>query len=125
MGNADDIRYLAAWTVTRDLLDGLPNLEVLFSVGAGVDQLDLSQVPVKVTIVRMMEPGLTDGMVQYATFATLAMHREMLDYRQAQTDHLVSGEPAGRARSAALGPGHGRALQRQFPLGAAAHRAVH
>lgn len=93
IGDAADIRYLAAWTVTRDLLHGLPNLEVLFSVGAGVDQLDLSQVPAPVKVVRMMEPGLTDGMVQYATFATLALHREMLDYREAQADHRWAPRP--------------------------------
>lgn len=109
VGNARDIRYLAAWMVTRDLLEGLPNLEVLFSVGAGVDQLDLSQVPDHVQVVRMMEPGLTDGMVQYATFATLALHRDMLDYRQAQTDrrwaprHLL---PAGQRRVGVMGLGN-------------------
>lgn len=109
VGDADDIRYLAAWTVTRDLLAGLPNLEVLFSVGAGVDQLDLSQVPPQVTVVRMVEPGLTDGMVQYATFATLALHREMLDYGQAQTDHRWAPRPllpAGQRRVGVMGLGH-------------------
>lgn len=109
IGQASDVRYLAAWTVTRDLLDGLPNLEVLFSVGAGVDQLDLSQVPDRVKVVRMIEPGLTDGMVQYATFATLALHRDMLDYRQAQAEarwaprHMV---PADRRRVGVMGLGN-------------------
>lgn len=109
IGDAADIRYLAAWTVTRDLLDGLPNLEVLFSVGAGVDQLDLSQVPDHVQVVRMLEPGLTDGMVQYATFATLALHREMLDYRTAQADHRWAPRPllpAGRRRVGVMGLGN-------------------
>ncbi|GGE77810.1 2-hydroxyacid dehydrogenase [Niveispirillum cyanobacteriorum] len=108
VSDAADIRYLAAWTVTRDLLEGLPNLEVLFSVGAGVDQLDLSQVPDHIQVVRMMEPGLTDGMVQYATFATLALHREMLDYRQAQADHRWAPRhllPAGQRRVGVMGLG--------------------
>lgn len=108
-GDAADIRYLAAWTVTRELLDGLPNLEVLFSVGAGVDQLDLSQVPDHVRVVRMVEPGLTDGMAQYATFATLALHRDMLDYRQAQNEsrwaprHLL---PVARRQVGVMGLGN-------------------
>lgn len=85
-GNLGDIRYLAAWTVTPDLLAGLPNLEVLFSTGAGVDQLDLSQVPEHIQVVRMMEPGIIDGMVEYASFATLALHRHMLHYRNAQNE---------------------------------------
>jgi glyoxylate/hydroxypyruvate reductase len=114
IGAAADIRYLAAWTVTRELLDSLANLEVLFSVGAGVDQLDLSQVPDHVRVVRMIEPGLTDGMAQYATFATLALHRDMLDYRQAQADarwaprHL---RPAAKRRVGVMGLGNlGRAV---------------
>lgn len=109
IGDAADIRYLAAWTVTRHLLDSLPNLKVLFSVGAGVDQLDLSQVPDHIQVVRMMEPGLTDGMVQYATFATLALHREMLDYRTAQTDHRWAPRPllpAGGRRIGVMGLGN-------------------
>lgn len=109
VGDAADIRYLAAWTVTRDLLDSLPNLAVLFSVGAGVDQLDLSQVPDPVTVVRMVEPGLTDGMVQYATFATLALHRDMLDYRQAQAAHRWAPRsllPAARRTVGVMGLGN-------------------
>ncbi|OYQ34538.1 glyoxylate/hydroxypyruvate reductase A [Niveispirillum lacus] len=103
IGDPADIRYLAAWTVTRELLHGLPNLEVLFSVGAGVDQLDLSQVPDRLRVVRMMEPGLTDGMVQYATFATLALHREMLHYRTAQTGHRWAPRPLLPARQRRVG----------------------
>ncbi|MFD2580631.1 2-hydroxyacid dehydrogenase [Novosphingobium colocasiae] len=45
IGDAADVRYLVAWTMTPELIAALPALEVLFSIGAGVDQLDLSLLP--------------------------------------------------------------------------------
>jgi len=38
-GDPTKIRYLAAWQPPEDPARTLPNLEVVFSVGAGVDQL--------------------------------------------------------------------------------------
>ena len=84
IGDPQAVRYLAAWTFSPELVRSLPNLEVIFSVGAGVDQFDLAQVPPSVQLVRMVEPAITEGMVEYATFAVLALHRHMLDYREAQ-----------------------------------------
>ncbi|WP_029013243.1 2-hydroxyacid dehydrogenase [Niveispirillum irakense] len=113
-GKLADIRYLAAWTVTPDLLASLPNLEVLFSTGAGVDQLDLSQVPAHIQVVRMIEPGIIDGMVEYASFATLALHRHMLHYRKAQDEGRwapVKLVPAQARRIGVMGLGTlGRAV---------------
>ncbi len=70
VGDPAAVRYLAAWTLPADLATAFPHLEVLFCVGAGVDQLDLSQVPESIRVVRMIEPGLVDGMVEFATAAT-------------------------------------------------------
>lgn len=41
LGDAAAVRYLAAWQPPDDPLALLPNLEVVFSVGAGIDQFDL------------------------------------------------------------------------------------
>ena len=84
VGDPEAVRYLAAWQPSADLIASLPNLEVVFSVGAGVDQFDLTQLPDSVALVRMIEPGLTEGMVEYVLFAVLALHRHVLDYREAQ-----------------------------------------
>ncbi|WP_044563576.1 glyoxylate/hydroxypyruvate reductase A [Azospirillum sp. B4] len=96
MGDPAAIRYLAAWAPTADIFAALPNLEVLFSIGAGVDQLDLSQVPPSVAVVRMVEAGLTEGMVEYAVFATLALHRRVIEY--------ISDQRQGRWQPARLVP---------------------
>ncbi|MFT8952421.1 MAG: hypothetical protein ABF979_09120 [Gluconobacter sp.] len=39
-GDPQKVRYLAAWQPPENLAENFPNLEVLFSVGAGVDQLN-------------------------------------------------------------------------------------
>ncbi|AJR22691.1 MULTISPECIES: glyoxylate/hydroxypyruvate reductase A [unclassified Sphingobium] len=84
-GNLDEIEYLIAWQAPREFLTSLPRLKVLFSSGAGVDHVDLSAVPDHVPLVRMVEPGIIDGMVEYVSLAVLAVHRDFFDYVEAQT----------------------------------------
>jgi glyoxylate/hydroxypyruvate reductase A len=80
IGDPAAIRYLAAWDPPDGLIASLPNLELLFSVGAGVDHLDVHALPPGLPVVRMIEDRLTEEMVEYAVFATLALHRDMLHY---------------------------------------------
>jgi len=77
IGDPLAVRYFAVWVPPEDLTDRFPNLEILFSVGAGVDQIDFSRVPADLPVVRMVEPGIIDSMVEYATLATLALHRDL------------------------------------------------
>lgn len=83
-GNPETIEYLIAWQPSGEFLRSLPNLKVLFSIGAGVDQIGLEQVPERVSLVRMVEPGIVSGMVEFATMAVLALHRNVLDYQRSQ-----------------------------------------
>lgn len=80
------IRYLAAWNPAASLISKLPALEILFSIGAGVDQFDMVAMPDRVRVVRMIEPGITTGMVEYVTMAVLALHRNLINYGLAQRD---------------------------------------
>ena len=102
VGDPAAVRYLAAWTLPDDLT-AFPNLEVLFCVGAGVDQLDLSRVPAGITVVRMIEPGLVDGMVEYATAAVLALHRDWPAYLAQQRERQWKALPVRRASSRRVG----------------------
>jgi glyoxylate/hydroxypyruvate reductase A len=102
VGDPAAVRYLAAWTLPDDLA-AFPGLEVLFCVGAGVDQLDLSRVPHGITVVRMIEPGLVDGMVEYATAAVLALHRDWPAYLAQQRERQWKALPVRRASSRRVG----------------------
>lgn len=83
-GNPEAIEYLVAWQPPAEFLRSLPNLKLLFSIGAGVDQIGLEQVPDTVSVVRMVEPGIVSGIVEFATMAVLALHRNVLHYQRAQ-----------------------------------------
>ena len=84
VGDPADIRFLSAWTLEPGLIESLPNLEVLFSIGAGVDQLDLTQVPSQVTLVRLVEDNLAASMAEYVAMSVLALHRFLPDYLDSQ-----------------------------------------
>jgi glyoxylate/hydroxypyruvate reductase A len=103
VGDPAEIRYLAAWQPPEDPARTLPNLEVVFSVGAGVDQFDLSSVPPHVPVVRMIEPGIVEGMVEYITQAVLTVHRDLFDYRLQQQNKTWKELPVRAASSRRVG----------------------
>jgi len=122
VGDAASVRYLVAWTLPDELIAGLPNLEIVFSIGAGIDQLDLERLPPRLRVVRMIEPGITDTMADYVAMAVLALHRDLPFHiaeqragrwswrdvppaRQRRVGMMGLGE-LGRAALAALAP-HG------------------
>jgi glyoxylate/hydroxypyruvate reductase len=83
-GKLEDVEYLIAWQPPREFLAALPRLKVLFSSGAGIDHLDFSVVPPHIPIVRMVEPGIINGMVEYVSLSVLALHRDFFDYIEAK-----------------------------------------
>lgn len=102
------IRYLAAWAPSAELIASLPKLEILFSIGAGIDQFEMGRLPQHVRVVRMIEPGIMAGMVEYVTMAVLALHRNLIDYREAQKAARwapVTLVPAGERRIGVMGLG--------------------
>ena len=108
IGDPRDIRYLAAWQAPDDLETLLPNLQVLFALSAGVDQLDLGRLPASLPVVRLLDPGITQGMCEYASFAVLSLHRDMLRYRQQQSEKRWQAHrvlPAQKRRVGVLGLG--------------------
>lgn len=108
IGNPEEVEYLAAWQAPDDLEQVLPSLKVLFALSAGVDQLDLSRLPPELPVVRLLDPGITRGMCEYASWAVLSLHRDMLRYRQQQSArcwqaHLL--QPAQKRRVGVMGLG--------------------
>lgn len=93
LGDPREIRYLAAWQAPEKLAELLPNLQALFALSAGVDQLDLGRLPPDLPVVRLLDPGITQGMCEYASFAVLGLHRDMLRYRQQQAERRWLAHP--------------------------------
>lgn len=87
-GNLADIDYALAWAPEPGLLNRLPQLQLIISVGAGVDHLlcdaDLPDVP----IVRFVDPDLTARMSEYIVLQVLSHHRRMSELREAQQRRL-------------------------------------
>jgi glyoxylate/hydroxypyruvate reductase A len=107
-GKADRVRYLAAWMPPQDLARQFPNLELFFSTGAGIDQFDLAALPPELPVLRMAEPGVVAGMVEYATMAVLALHRDLPTYIRQQREGLWVANrvyPASKRRVGVLGLG--------------------
>lgn len=120
IGDPAQVRFLAAWEPPPRLAETFPKLEILFSVGAGVDQFDFSALPPELTVVRMVEPGLTACMCEYVSWAVLSLHREIPLYLRQQRrsewkEHPI--RPASKRRVGVMGMGTlGRAALAQLRL---------
>lgn len=82
-----DFRYAVIWRPNPPVVAQLRNLEVVFGMGAGVERLlgDPS-IPAHIPIVRMVEPGLTGGMVEYVLWQTLYHHRRIWELEEGQRE---------------------------------------
>lgn len=108
VGEPEDVRYLAAWMPPEDVGTAFPNLELIFSVGAGADQFDLSKLPPHIPLIRMMEPGIAESMVEYVTMAVLALHRNLVNYiaqQREQSWREIRITPAAKRRVGVMGLG--------------------
>lgn len=118
IGDPAAVRFLAAWEPPPDIRGLFQNLEVLFSTGAGVDQFKFDELPADLPVVRMVEPGIIGGMVEYVSWAVLSLHRDMPQYQSQQREGLwktIQVQPAAKRRIGVLGLGSlGQAVLNQL-----------
>jgi glyoxylate/hydroxypyruvate reductase A len=86
LGELGDIAYALVWKPPEGLLARLPNLRVIFSLGAGVDHLvfqkDLPDLP----IVRVVSADLTQRMTEWVALQVLMHHRRQRAYDLSQRE---------------------------------------
>ncbi|MBL4614233.1 MAG: glyoxylate/hydroxypyruvate reductase A [Magnetovibrio sp.] len=83
----DTINYALVWKPEPGLLATFANLKGIFNLGAGVDALlqDVS-LPKAVPLVRLVDPLLSSGMVEYVVHWVLHFHRDMHVYARQQRE---------------------------------------
>src|SRR5260370_31078260 len=75
------IEYALVWQPEPGLLAALPNLKLIFGLGAGIDHLLRDPaLPRHVPIVRLVNPYMTEAMSEYVVLSVLRLHRQDLDY---------------------------------------------
>lgn len=80
------VRFVACWIAPDDLFERYPNIELLISVGAGVDQFDFDVLPDHVQVVRMITPSIREMIREYVTLGVLALHRDLPHYLHQQRE---------------------------------------
>ena len=106
---ADEVRYALTWKPPEGLLASLPNLEVIFNLGAGVDAvLSDPTLPDSIPIVRLVDDNLTERMGEWVLLQVLTHHRQSLTYlaQQAKAQWRERDQPiASEVRVGFLGYG--------------------
>ena len=78
VGDPSEIEVVVAWEPPQGMLASMTNLKLVISTGAGVDHiLKDPTYPAHVPLVRMVDPGLTQGMVEYVVMSALLASRKM------------------------------------------------
>ena len=99
LGDPADITYACAWQAPRGLLAGLPHLQAIFSLGAGVDHLIADPALPDVPVVRIVDPDLTMRMTEYVVLHVLMHHRRqrLYDAQQRQRRWHEHAQPPASA----------------------------
>ncbi|MCZ4271718.1 2-hydroxyacid dehydrogenase [Maritalea porphyrae] len=80
-----EIKYLYVWKPEADAFDGLDHLEVIFSLGAGVDSIvKHPKLPRGVPVVRFVDDTLTQCMSDYVVANVTMHHRQATRYKREQ-----------------------------------------
>jgi glyoxylate/hydroxypyruvate reductase A len=102
------VRYALAWRPPEGALVPLPNLAIIFSLGAGVDHIVFQRNLPDVPIVRVVNPDLTKRMTEWVTLQVLMHHRRQRAYDAHQAARRWRELPqpaAGEVRVGIMGMG--------------------
>jgi len=83
-----DIRYALSWDHPPGALAGLPSLEVIFSLTAGVDHLFADPALPEKPIVRVVDPDLSERMSEWVIMHALIHLRQLRRYERQQRERV-------------------------------------
>ena len=102
------IRYVMAWHPPKEALKGLPNLHIVFSLGAGVEHILSHEALPDVPVVRIVSDDLTGRMTEWVTLHVLMQHRQQRRYDRLQRErrwHELRQPAASEVRVGVMGMG--------------------
>lgn len=109
VGQIDEIDYALVWKPETGMLATIPNLRVIFSLGAGVDHIFADKnLPKDVPICRVVNPNMAMRMTEYIVMHVLMHHRRHREYDQQQRLRVWQELPqphAGERRIGMMGMG--------------------
>jgi glyoxylate/hydroxypyruvate reductase len=120
IGDRSSINYALVWHPEPGMLATLPNLKMIFGLGAGIDHLLRDpDLPRHLPIVRLVDPYMTDAMSEYVALSVLRLHRQDLDYLAQQREAVwrerdqknAAERPVGILGFGTLGQDAGRKLR--------------
>jgi glyoxylate/hydroxypyruvate reductase A len=82
------VRYALSWRHPPGALKNLPNLQAIFSLGAGVDHIFADPALPEAPIVRVIDPDLTERMSEWVVMHALAHLRQLRRYERQSQDHV-------------------------------------
>lgn len=97
------IHYAVVWKHPKNQLARLPNLRAIFSIGAGVDHVLNDPGLPDVPIVRVVDPNLTQHMVEYVVWRVMDHHRNGALYRAQQPKMVWHETPQRTAADISVG----------------------
>jgi glyoxylate/hydroxypyruvate reductase A len=103
VGDRAEIAYVCVWKPPPGFFRQFPRLEVIFSLGAGVDHLIYDPELPPVALVRIVDSDLTARMTEYVVLHVLLHHRKLPLYASQQRERLWREHVQPPAREVAVG----------------------
>jgi glyoxylate/hydroxypyruvate reductase len=105
----EPIRFALSWRHPPGALAKLPNLRIIFSLGAGVDHLFADPLLPDAPIVRVVDPDLRDRMSEWVVMHALIHLRQLRRYERQQRERIWADDDdqpkAGDVQVGVLGLG--------------------
>jgi glyoxylate/hydroxypyruvate reductase A len=101
-------RYVLAWHPPQEALAALPNLDVIFSLGAGIEHILSREGLPDVPVARIVSDDLTARMTEWVTLQVLMHHRRQRRYDRQQRErrwHELRQPAASEVRVGIMGMG--------------------